>query len=60
MAPRAFWKGSLKLSLVPCPIALLSCHDRSGEDALPYLTFSESRCEPGNSLQTIRHPRYFR
>ena len=22
MAPRAYWKGSLKLSLVTCPIAL--------------------------------------
>ena len=29
MAPRAYWKGSLKLSLVSCPVALYSAkHDR--------------------------------
>ena len=34
MAPRAYWKGSLKLSLVTC-IAALSGDHRGGEDPLP-------------------------
>ena len=35
MAPRAYWKGYLKLSLVSCPIALYSGDIRAREDQLP-------------------------
>ena len=32
MAPRAYWKGFLRLSLVTCPIALFPATSESGED----------------------------
>ena len=35
MAPRAYWKGSLKLSLVSCPVALYPA-STGREDALPH------------------------
>jgi non-homologous end joining protein Ku len=31
MAPRAYWKGSLKLSLVTCPIALYPASTQRNE-----------------------------
>jgi non-homologous end joining protein Ku len=34
MAPRANWKGYLRLSLVSCPIALLSSNLRARENSI--------------------------
>ena len=35
MAPRAYWKGSLKLSLVTCPIALYPASTQAEKNAFP-------------------------
>ena len=36
MAPRPFWKGYLKLSLVTCPVALTPGDQRHREGAVPH------------------------
>jgi DNA end-binding protein Ku len=35
MAPRAYWKGSLKLSLVSCPVLLYPATTTVEKNALP-------------------------
>ena len=36
MAPRPFWRGYLKLSLVTCPVAMTPASKRTGEGALSH------------------------
>ena len=33
MAPRSFWKGYLKLSLVTCPVAMMPADHRRREES---------------------------
>jgi hypothetical protein len=52
MAPRAYWKGYLKLSLVSCPIALFpaTCR-RSGADQRPGIR------RPARYICSMKRPR---
>ena len=36
MAPRSFWKGYLKLSLVTCPVQMMPATSETEKSALPY------------------------
>jgi Uncharacterized conserved protein len=46
MAPRAYWKGFLRLSLVTCPIALYPATSEREKDSL----------SPGQSKDWQPHP----
>ena len=46
-APRAYWKGYLKLSLVTCPVALIRFKP-VGEDDQRLITHGAQRQRPGD------------
>ena len=46
MAPRAYWKGNLKLSLVSCPIALCP-----GSSVREKITFHQINEKTGNRIK---------
>ena len=48
MAPRAYWKGYLKLSLVSCPIALYPA--TSSAERVSFLTRPKVACLNGRGL----------
>ena len=48
MAPRAYWKGYLKLSLVSCPIALYPATSSSER-----VSFNRINRETGNRLKQL-------
>ena len=49
MAPRAYWKGYLKLSLVSCPIALYPATSEREK-----ISFSQLKKRPATASATAR------
>src|SRR5262245_61050702 len=54
MAPRAYWKGFLRLSLVSCPVALYPATSDQYDDALKDLLRKKDK---GEKIETPREPR---
>ena len=53
MAPRAYWKGSLKLSLVTCPIALYPAALVKRKAAGKTIEVSEEKEEESNVIDLM-------